>query len=39
MIYMILYIPLVFPGSWILDKLVSRKLFIVVEVMLDMMFA
>lgn len=23
MIYMILYIPLVFPGSWILDKLVS----------------
>lgn len=25
MIYMILYIPLVFPGSWILDKLVSTK--------------
>lgn len=23
MIYMILYIPLVFPGSWLLDKLVS----------------
>jgi hypothetical protein len=26
MIYMILYIPLVFPGSWILDKLVSNLL-------------
>lgn len=27
MIYMILYIPLVFPGSWLLDKLVSNGLF------------
>ncbi|XP_033254476.1 feline leukemia virus subgroup C receptor-related protein 1-like [Drosophila miranda] len=25
MIYMILYIPLIFPGSWFLDKVVSGK--------------
>lgn len=31
MIYMITYIPLIFPGSWLLDKTVRINIFIVIH--------
>lgn len=31
MIYMILYIPFIFPASWLIDKLVSGNTFLIIS--------